>query len=189
MNSLAVGRKATVTVTLTPAVTGQTELDAHLSAKEADPVTGDDAATPTALVVPSADLSLRGTASPEIVMEGGEVAYEVYVTNGGLSPGTDVTVSSTLPDGTSFVSASAVSGGTAFASCRPQDRLVTCHLGGLGVREQARILMTVRADTPGTDVARFEAHGSEADPAQGNNQLDVPTSVASGSAGSPTRLE
>jgi uncharacterized repeat protein (TIGR01451 family) len=189
VGTLAVGQKATVTVTVTPSATGRTEMEGRLSAKEADPVGADDAATPSVLVVPSANLALEGAASPGTVMVGDEIAYEVYVTNGGLSPGTDVIVSSMLPDGTSFVSASAVSGGTQFASCRPQGRMVACRLGGLGVREQARILMTLRADAPGTTVARFEAAASEVDPVQDDNHLDVATSVASGSGGSPVRMQ
>jgi penicillin-binding protein 1A len=178
-------QKATVTVVVTPTATGRTTSQATVSAKETDPAPGGETATPAATVVPSADLSVRGTVSPGTVLAGDQISYEVYVTNGGLSPATDVTLSATLPDGTSFVSASAVSAGTAFAACRPQGRVVACRLGGLGVREEARIMMTLRADAPGPAVARFEAHAAEVDQAEGNNQLDLQASVASGSAGSP----
>ncbi|MDE3245721.1 MAG: proprotein convertase P-domain-containing protein, partial [Acidobacteriota bacterium] len=66
--------------------------------------------------LPSADVSIIGSASPSpIVSAGGNITYTYTATNNGASPAADVTITSTVVAGTTFVSASPSPGATLVA--------------------------------------------------------------------------
>jgi len=120
MGSLAPGAKATVTLQMTPLVTGQIPMTFYAAGNEADVNIGNDTATAQVTVGTDADLRITGSASPEVKL-GQQFTVTVQVDD--LGPGTAVnpSVEITLPLNTAFVSAS----GTNW-TCNATSSGVTC---------------------------------------------------------------
>ena len=77
-----------------------------MSSTTTDPTPANNTATDDTTVVTSADLSIAKTDSPDPVIAGTNLTYTLTVSNGGPSDALGVSVSDTLPAGTSFVSSS-----------------------------------------------------------------------------------
>lgn len=76
----------------------------------ADPNPANNNETVTTAVVTSADLSITKTDSPDPITAGTNLTYTITATNPGPSNSQNVTVTDTLPAGTTFVSATQTSG-------------------------------------------------------------------------------
>ncbi len=87
-------------------------------------------------IVPTADLGVTKTAPAE-VDAGGQIEYELGVTNNGPSPATGVTLVDALPLGVEFVSAD--------PDCTEAVGIVTCTVGDLAVSESRSYTVTVTA--------------------------------------------
>jgi uncharacterized repeat protein (TIGR01451 family) len=188
IGTLDVAGEAKVTMEVIPSSTGRAAAESRLVGDQADPVPADAVAAPASTVVPSTDLSVEGKANPEMVLLGEDLAYELQVENHGLSPSTGVTLTTVLPEGVSYVSAAVFPSGSAKGSCKLLDRVLSCQLGSMGVREQARVTLVLRAGAPGAVVIRPAVTGADLDPEAANNQIGVRATVATGSTGTPTRF-
>jgi large repetitive protein len=133
---LAVGARVTVRITVTGNQEGAWRNEATVTTTTPQPPTGglpdrDDA---TVTVGPVADLGIVKT-GPATVAAGGQLTWQLEVTNHGDDPATGVTVTDTLPAGVRFVSAG--------NGCAEAAGTVTCAIGDLAVGERATVEITV----------------------------------------------
>jgi uncharacterized repeat protein (TIGR01451 family) len=132
----------------------------------ADPNAGNNSSTAVTQVATAlADLSITKTPAPGPYGTGQPLTYTIVVTNGGPTTATSVTVTDTLPAGTTLQSstpAGACSGTTT----------VTCNAGTLANGATATLTLTITLpSTPGpvTNTAVVSAAATTADPNLGNN--------------------
>src|SRR5205085_7893364 len=96
------GSSANVTITLRPTATGSFDYTVTADATPNDTPTTNNAGTVTTDVVPAADLGLVATTSENPVLAGGTLTFSLAVTNTGPSAATNVTLTDTLPAGTTL---------------------------------------------------------------------------------------
>lgn len=133
---LAVGARVTVRITVSGDLEGAWRNEATVTTTTPQPPTGglpdrDDA---TVTVGPVADLGIVKT-GPATVAAGGQLTWQLEVTNHGGDDATGVTVTDTLPAGVRFVSAS--------IGCTEASGTVTCAIGALAVGGRATVQITV----------------------------------------------
>jgi bacillolysin/thermolysin len=131
-----------------------------------------------AVVGTGAELAIAKTDSPDPVSPGGTLTYTLAVTNNGPNSASSVSVSDTLPAGTSFVSAT----GTGW-SCNFSSGTVTCTRATLAVGAAPNITLTVTAPVaagPFNNTASVSSATS--DPFMTNNSDTESTTVLAGSA-------
>ncbi len=123
-------------------------------------------------VIPSADLALSGTDSPDPVIVGSNLTYTLLVSNAGPSAATAVIVTNQLPVGVNYVSATNSQG-----SCTNTGSIVVCTLGTLDSGSNATITLVVKPTVSGllTNVATLSAN--EMDPDDANNTVTLVTTV------------
>ncbi len=123
------------------------------------------------VVAPSADLSIYQFDSADPVGTGDSVTYTVTVGNGGPLDATNVTMTDTLPTGSTFVSATPTSG-----SCGEAAGIVTCGLGTVAYFDSVDVDVTVTAPgTPATitNSVGVSADQDDTDPANNNSTEDT----------------
>lgn len=161
LDPIITGTSATVTLTVKATTPGIKTNTASVSAFQYDPDFTNNNATGTTSVNP-ANLSVRLTASPTSVSQGGKVTYALSVTNNGPSPATGVTVTGTLP---------------------------TCNPGNIAAGATATCpTVSVTATTVGTLTQTMAVSGIEPDPVPGNNTKSVSTPVKAAADLTPTAL-
>jgi uncharacterized repeat protein (TIGR01451 family) len=174
MGSLAPGAKATVTLQMTPLVTGQIPMTFHASGNETDVNVGDDTATAQVTVGTDADLRITGSASPEAKL-GQQFTVTVQVDD--LGPGTAVnpSVEITLPVNTAFVSAA----GTNW-TCNAASNGVTCAWQPLLLTVGVAPSITITARAPLSQQATrvtanvtMSVHASSNDPNSSNKEASA----------------
>ncbi|HYE64248.1 MAG TPA: Calx-beta domain-containing protein, partial [Pyrinomonadaceae bacterium] len=125
-----------------------------------------------------ADLSVMMADSPDPVTAGNFITYTITVANNGPDNATGVTLSDTLPAGSSFVSAS--------AGCSASSGVVTCSLGSIA--NGANKVTTITATAPitsGMISNTVSVSGTEADPDTGNNTTTESTAVSAAACVAP----
>jgi uncharacterized repeat protein (TIGR01451 family) len=122
----------------------------------------------------SADLSIVKTDSPDPVYVGDNLTYTLAVHNAGPDSADAVTVSDTLPSGTTYVSANSSAGA---GSCTGTST-VTCSLGSLASGANATATIVVTANAPGTLSNTATVSSTTYDPASANNSSQATTAVA-----------
>jgi uncharacterized repeat protein (TIGR01451 family) len=123
--------------------------------------------------VPTADLSLTQTDSPDPVIGLQPLTYTLAVTNAGPVAATNVTVTDTLPASAVFQSA----GGSGW-SCGEAGGTVTCTRASLPVGQAPALAITVTAPpTAQTLTNRATVAAEENDPASSNNSDTEQTTV------------
>jgi uncharacterized repeat protein (TIGR01451 family) len=125
----------------------------------------------TVNAVPSADLSITKSDSPDPVTVGGSLTYTITVKNNGPSGATGVTMTDSLPGSVTFVSATPSQGnctGTA---------TVTCSLGSLSNGGSATVTIVVTPTQAGGISNTATVGANEADPDTSNNSATQPTTV------------
>ena len=122
----------------------------------------------------SSDVSVTYTASPDPVQRHGLLAYTATVKDNGPSAAAGVTVTLTLPAGSTFVGAS-----TGQGSCAaPASGRVVCTLGALPVGAQTQALLVVRAPSgAGTVSSTATVSSSSTDASPGNDTATQTTAV------------
>ena len=135
------------------------------------PATAGDIAAGTCFCdVPArVDLSLAKTDTPDPVLNGQSITYHLTVSNGGPDAATGVTLTDTVPAGTTFVSATPSQGTCTSA--------VTCSLGSLAKNATATVDIVVRATQAGTVNNSAGVTGNEPDPNGANNTATASTTV------------
>ncbi len=122
--------------------------------------------------LPSADLSLTKTGSPDPVATGGSITYELIVDNAGPETATGVQVVDTLPGGVMFDSAS--------AGCNESGGVVTCALSNIDSGGSDMVEIVVTAETAGEITNSATVSASEPDPQpQDNSDSETTTVTAS----------
>jgi uncharacterized repeat protein (TIGR01451 family) len=113
----------TIVATVDAGLTGSITNTATVTASTDDPNSGNDTASVTDDVVPSADLSIAKTVSVDPFVPGTPITYTLVVSNEGPSTAVAVVATDTLPAGLTATSASATSG-----SCGIAAQVVTCTI-------------------------------------------------------------
>src|SRR5205085_1387224 len=129
----------TVVVHVDPAVAGGTAITNTASATTdtPDPNAANNTATASTLVATGPDVVLSKTDSPDPVAAGNNLTYTIRVANTGPSDAGAVSLTDTLPVGTSLVTP-APSQGTCSGTTT-----VTCNLGALANGASATVTLTV----------------------------------------------
>lgn len=173
---------SSVTFTTTVQINGGTTISdtATIASSPADTYTANNSATATVNVTSSAgtDLSLTDQASPVSVEAGSNVIFAHNIVNNGPNTSGTITLTDTLPAGTTYVSYSAPPN----FSCSNASNVVTCTGSGLAVGAQATIEVTTSvpsttaSGTVLTDSATVS--NSTGDPVAGNNNATATSTVA-----------
>ena len=162
---------ATVTITVTPNVTGELTNIASVTSDTFDPITADNTATIATTINPAVGLSLVKADSPDPVLLGGDLTYTLTVINNSPVTGTGVTLVDTLPENVSFVSSSITQG-----ECSGADT-VTCTIGSLGSGDRATLTIVVIPTAVGTFTNTASVTGNEADLSTADNTAVEVTTV------------
>ena len=122
----------------------------------------------------SADLSIAAAASPNPVAVSSNLTYTFTVTNNGPSNATGVTLTDTLPTGTSFQSAAPSQG-----TCANSSGTVTCPIGSLNNGAVATITLVVTTPATATNSLSDTASvsGNETDLVSSNNTATTAVNV------------
>ena len=183
---LASGASVTIGLFVRAASAGIYNDTASVTANEADPDDTNNTAFVTETVVApqptTADLSVVGTATPDIATVGKPLTYTFTVTSKGPDPATDVKVSDMLPAGVMFDSVQSTSGAETVAG-----GLVTVTISSLGVGKTDTVTIVVIPSTSATitDTATVSADETDLHPADNQvtvgvaTNLDVPINVFS----------
>jgi uncharacterized repeat protein (TIGR01451 family) len=119
---------------------------------------------------PGFDLAITKTDSADPVNTGAALTYTITVTNNGAGTATGVTVTDTLPAGTTFVSAS--------AGCNNTAGTVTCTIGSINAGAQAVVTIDVTApSSAGTISNTASVQGAQFDAVPGNDSATESTTV------------
>ncbi|MBL0213438.1 MAG: OmpA family protein [Myxococcales bacterium] len=165
----------TVTGTIDPATTGTLATTATVTAPAGivDLTPGNNSATDTDQITVSSDLTIAVTDATDPVSSGGTETYTVAVTNLGPSNAAGITVTNTLPAGTTFTSAT----GTGWA-CSAAVLVVTCTRATLvpGAAPPITIVATMPA-TGGVVTDTATVASTSADPSAANNTATQTTTV------------
>ena len=156
---------------------------ANVTSLTSDGTPQNNATTTTVLVesATGADLSLGMTASPSPVFISSTLTYTIQVQNLGLTSAANVTVSDTIPAGSTFVSASPNGSCTQTAS-------VVCTLGTLANGAATTVTIVVTSPvSPSTLSNTASVTTTTTDPVAGNNSLTVTTVAQPLSCATPGR--
>jgi uncharacterized repeat protein (TIGR01451 family) len=172
-------RTMTVVVHVEPDTGGIVHNDARVTSSTFDTDLSDNLATVATDVTASADLSVTKSDSPDPVIAGSELTYTIVVSNAGPSTATAVTVTDTLPAGTSYVAGVDGSGTTACSLVQPD--VVVCDLGTMDPGTSQTVYLTVLVDpsVPEGAILTNQAAVSSAtpDPVLANNAVWAETGV------------
>jgi uncharacterized repeat protein (TIGR01451 family) len=128
--------------------------------------------------VPTADLSITKTDSPDPVTTGNDLTYTVTVTNNGPDPAQSVTVTDNLPAETTFVSCSSTGGGVCGGS--GNNRTVTFASLASGESETITFVATVNCSVAdGTVISNTATVSSSTPDPDPNNNSSTATTTAS----------
>ncbi|NUT31600.1 MAG: DUF11 domain-containing protein, partial [Hamadaea sp.] len=183
LGNLAAGASATITIVafVAPEAVPGTILfnEAIVSSATADPDNDDVRDSVSTVVQASADLSVTKVDSPDPVLAGKQLTYTITVSNAGPSTAQNVTVTDTLPAGTSYVSG--VDGNGATVCTLVQSDKVVCALGALDPGKTKTVYLTVLVapSVPdGTVLTNTVTVSSPTpDPNPGNNTVTEQTTV------------
>jgi uncharacterized repeat protein (TIGR01451 family) len=170
------GSNVIVTIVVSPTVTGNitAQTTVTLSPTETDPISYNNTASVTTTVGPAADLSVSAFATPSPVVSGSNITYIITISNQGPSAATGVTLSQSLPSGTTFVSSSQAG---AVVSNNAIDWPATSVSSGSSyiisnVIKAPTLLAGVRTDSLFSTISVF---GQPGDPNTNNNVVTLQT--------------
>ncbi|HEX2835481.1 MAG TPA: IPTL-CTERM sorting domain-containing protein [Thermoanaerobaculia bacterium] len=172
----------TLTVSVDPTLAAGTVLSntATVTSSTADPSTGNESATATTTVATSADLMISKSDTPDPVIAGNNISYQLTLTNNGPSNAANAAFSDTLPAGTTFVSLSSPGGWSCTTPAVGANGTITCSIASLVVTN-ASFTLTVNVDpalASGTVLSNTAtATSSTADPSTGNESATATTTV------------
>jgi uncharacterized repeat protein (TIGR01451 family) len=172
LGTLAIGSNATVTVQVAPTVLGPVTNTVVVSATETDLELTNNTASLVVTVEPAVDLALAQHAIPDPVLLGGQLTYELVVTNAGPSMATGVRLEDVLPPTVKFVLVE-----TSQGSGTNDHGTVRCELGDLAAGSNATARIRVESTALGFLTNAATATGIEADPVVTNNTLSVVSQV------------
>ncbi len=145
LGTIASGATVNVEIQVTAGAPGSVTNNATVLSTATDPVLGNNSAGATTTIKPVADLALTKSDSPDPVLAGQLLTYNLGVSNGGPQDAPGVTVTDTLPAGVTFVSATPSQG-----TCSQLSGTVTCELGTVANAGSASIELKVRPQSEGS---------------------------------------
>ncbi len=153
-----------------------------VDAETADTASPVAASAPASIVLTSrtvtvpayADVAVAMTDSPDPVTTGTSLSYSITVTNNGPDDAAGVTMTDTLPSGTSFVSVTPSQG-----SCNSAGGTVSCALGNLNNTASATVTVVVTPNAAGSIDNTAQVSATEIDNDTGNNSASVTTTAQS----------
>ena len=172
LGALANGGSATVAIAVAPQSAGTITNAASVTAATADPVSANNSASAQTTVNPVADLSVAKTDSPDPVLVGGTLTYNLTAHNNGPSGATGVTLTDNLPAGVTYQSATPSQG-----SCSQASGTVTCNLGALANGNSATVQIALTPQSAGTITNTASVTGAQTDPITPNNAASAQTTV------------
>src|SRR6266566_1051795 len=166
------GSNTTVTVQVVPSVVGLVTNTVVVSATETDLELTNNTASLVVRVEPAVDLALAQRATPDPVLLGGQLTYELVVTNAGPSMATAVRLEDVLPPTVKFLLVETSQGGGT-----NDNGTVRCELGNLASGSNAAVRIMVEATALGFLTNAATATGTEADPVATNDTVSVVSQV------------
>lgn len=166
-------RELDLRVRVLSGATGSVVNPAEVVSDTPDPDPSDNNDEVTVPIGATADLRIdKSTVAPTYI-QGGQITYDIAVTNDGPSDAAGVTVTDALPAGISFVSATSDRG-----SCSHTAGTVTCTVGALAAGATASIDLVVSADDAGPLLNEASVSSSTIDSDSGNDEDDASVTVA-----------
>ncbi|MFL5755293.1 MAG: S8 family serine peptidase, partial [Chloroflexota bacterium] len=175
MATLAANTSAIITIVVTAPGTAQTLSNTATVASPSDNTPANNTAT-ASTAVQVADLTITKTDSPDPVAVSGALTYTITVTNSSTVAANSVSVSDTIPAGTTFVSAS----GTGW-TCNAASP-VTCTRPSLAAASSATFDIVVTAPATPTTLTNTATVTSPSDSVAGNNSATATTTVSTDNA-------
>lgn len=169
---VAPGDRPVITIVATALTVGTVGNGASVTLQPVDPNPGNNIASVSTLVLPTADVSISKASEQPQLWQGDRVTYNLLVSNAGPSTATAARMQDMLPQGVSFVSATSTVG-----SCVFQNGTVTCTFGDLPTGGWARISVVGTAGSPGLITNTANAFANEQDLNLGNNAALAVTEV------------
>lgn len=145
----------------------------QVTADQTDPVAGNNTASVTVVVGPTADLGVSVVENPNPVVLNSNLTYFVTVTNRGPSVATGVLLTFALDPSLTFVSAS-LSQGTGSLN----GNTWTAVIGTMASGGAVQVTLRAAAGIPGSVVSVASVVGKQPDRNQSNNSVAVTTQVA-----------
>jgi uncharacterized repeat protein (TIGR01451 family) len=186
--TLPAGASATFAIVLqvAPNQTGSVVNTTTVSTTTPDPNSGNDASTTTATAASSADVRVAKSGPPS-TPAGTNVTYTVTVANAGPSDAGNVSLTDTLPAGTTFVSASQTTGPT-FSCLTPAvggTGTIACTIATLpaGASATFAIVLAVTPDATGSITNTASVVTATVDPTPANNSAGASTAVVGADVG------
>jgi uncharacterized repeat protein (TIGR01451 family) len=125
---------------------------------------GNNSATVTTTVSPSADLAAQVSGGPDPVTVSNRLTYTITVTNRGPTTAGSVQLSNTLPPNVTFISHTPSQG-----SCSRSGNLVTCSLGNIALNSAATVQIVVAPNGPGMQTNRVSVLSAAFEPVPSDN--------------------
>lgn len=174
LGNMSKDETATITIVVAPQTAGTFSNTASVTGNETDPTGSNNSDTINTTFNKRTDLSVTNISSPNPVFPGGNLTYNLTVTNNGPSNATSVTLTNVLPG--SDVALNSVT--TSKGSCSGTST-ITCNIGNLasGSSAQITIVVTVNSSASGVLSNSASVTGSEIDPDTANNSSTTNTSV------------
>jgi uncharacterized repeat protein (TIGR01451 family) len=177
LDTLTLNGAAQVKLVATPKATGTLTQNPTLRAAEVDPNTANNTTTITANVqpappVPTANLGLTMSATPNPVLTGQNLTYAIKLTNAGPDAASNAKIISPLPQNTSYVSSN-----TTLGTCAVATGTLTCNVGTLAVNASASVNLVVTSKVAGTITNSASATATESDPDTSNNSDSTSVNV------------
>ena len=171
----------TIVVTVLPETSGLLHNNAMVSSAVADPDNSDNLATTRTVVEAEADLVISKTDSPDPVVAGGLLSYEVTIRNDGPSTAIDTELTDLLPADVTFIQATVSNGAGTCVLLEVPPNTVSCDLNDLNPGEFVSVIILVRVNpsTPnGATITNTATVSSVAtDPNLGNSTATEDTLV------------
>jgi uncharacterized repeat protein (TIGR01451 family) len=124
-------------------------------------------------VVAANDLAVVVQDSPDVVLLGESLVYEVWITNTGPERATGVILTNQLPEAASFLQVDTTRG-----ACGHVNGTVRCDLGTLAAGESVRVRITAQAMAPGEVTDWASVGRAENDGFPGNNSATALSTFA-----------
>ncbi len=182
----------TASCTVSAAATGTLSNTATVTAPAGvtDPAPGNNSATDTDTLGASADLSVTKTDAFDPAVGGINFNYTITVTNAGPSTAASVSLSDTLPAGTTFVSLSSPGGWSCTTPAVGAGGTITCTNASLAVGSAVFTLtVAIAPSTTGTISNTATVSAATADPNPGNNSATATTLIGSAADISVTKVD
>jgi uncharacterized repeat protein (TIGR01451 family) len=171
----------TLVVNVNPGTTSAIDNTTTVTSDISDPVTSNNVAnTTTTVTAPTADLSVAKTDSPDPVTAGQNITYTITVNNAGPNTASTVSLSDTIPTGTTFVSFTSPVGWTPSTPPVGGTGTVTATNPSLTVAAGAQtftLVVNVNAATTGTVTNTATITSATSDSNNANNSATAPTTV------------